>query len=422
MEPKPYQVFFSYAEANLAAVETLARRLRGDVRVQFWLKPWHAVPGMPLQPQMLEAFQSSGSCAIFLGGASPKGFQDKQIQLAILRQTEEDPDYRVIPVLLPGMEAEDPEGFLGLYTPVRFSSLDDEQAFKMLMCGIFGIPPIRLDGFVRERVEKEALPRGLESFPRGHALSIGVANYPRFRPLRGYTLNDASDMAALLTDPSRCGYPEAQVKRLLDGEASITAIRTELKQLAARTGPEDTAVVFFSGHGGRTPDGRRQYLLPYDAEPGRLDATALSMEEFRELLGNIRAGRLLVVLDCCHAGGAAESKAAEEGLDGLEPGLDEEHVQLLRTGRGRVVLASCRPEEKSFAERGSRNSIFTHFLLQALRGEARTLGDGVVRVFDLFRHVSDKVPPFVSTLGERQTPLFKADALDSDFAVAVSRK
>jgi uncharacterized caspase-like protein len=95
---------------------------------------------------------------------------------------------------------------------------------------------------------------------------------------------------------------------------------------------------------------------------------------------------------------------------------------MLRTGSGRVVLASCRPEEKSFAERGSRNSIFTHFLLQALRGETRTLGDGVVRVFDLFRHVSDKVPPFVSRLGERQTPLFKADALDNDFAVAVCRK
>jgi hypothetical protein len=40
-------------------------------------------------------------------------------------------------VLLPGMEAEDPEGFLGLYSPVRFSSLEDEDAFTRLMSGIF---------------------------------------------------------------------------------------------------------------------------------------------------------------------------------------------------------------------------------------------------------------------------------------------
>jgi hypothetical protein len=63
------------------------------------------------------------------------------------------------------------------------------------------------------------------------------------------------------------------------------------------------------------------------------------------------------------------------------------------------------------------NSLFTHYLLEALRGEGQTLGDGYVRVFDLFRHVADRVPTRM-----RQHPVFKATAMEEDFAVALVKR
>ena len=62
------------------------------------------------------------------------------------------------------------------------------------------------------------------------------------------------------------------------------------------------------------------------------------------------------------------------------------------------------------------NSLFTHFLLEALRGNARTRGDGLIRVFDVFDYVSEEVPA-----RGRQHPIFKATDLENNFPIALYR-
>ena len=55
-------------------------------------------------------------------------------------------------------------------------------------------------------------------------------------------------------------------------------------------------------------------------------------------------------------------------------------------------MASSRSSEVSLVLHGMQNSLFTHYLLEALKGESISYGDGVVRVFDVFHYVSDRVP------------------------------
>ena len=62
-----------------------------------------------------------------------------------------------------------------------------------------------------------------------------------------------------------------------------------------------------------------------------------------------------------------------------------------------------------------RNSLFTHYLLEALRGGGKTLGDGYVRVFDVFRHVAERVPARAD-----QHPIFKVAAMEEDFPIALT--
>jgi hypothetical protein len=67
---------------------------------------------------------------------------------------EDNPAYRIIPVLLPGMfrpNSRDLPRFIRRYEPVEFHSLDDKQAFKYLLAGILGIPPIEVEGFLETR-------------------------------------------------------------------------------------------------------------------------------------------------------------------------------------------------------------------------------------------------------------------------------
>ncbi|MCB9078094.1 MAG: hypothetical protein H6631_10915 [Anaerolineaceae bacterium] len=68
------------------------------------------------------------------------------------------------------------------------------------------------------------------------------------------------------------------------------------------------------------------------------------------------------------------------------------------------------------------HSLFTHYLLEALQGQAKTLGDGFVRVFDLFRHVADHVPARAEQINASQHPLFKATAVENDFPIALVSK
>ncbi len=430
-EQNQIRVFLSYSQANQDFVEQLARRLYGDARLAFWFAPWHSIPGQPLQEQMEQALEQAQACAVFVGGDSPEveGWQNQQMRTAIQTRVEDETNYRVIPVLLPGTnrpKMRDLPSFLRLYEPVEFRQPDDEQAFKRLLAGILGLPPIQVAGYLESEVGQEWLPSPSSGrFEQGHAVIIGVAHYPRVRSLPETVLNDARDLYALLISPTACGYPPAPAPNatlLLDGEATGDRIRTALIDLAARTGPDDTVIVFFSGHGAyEDSDGEiQQYILPYDCDPIDLTGTAIAGDDMTALLRNIHTGRLLILFDSCHSGGAGDPKG--ERLPQLKTGLSESYYAGLAQGRGRVVIASCRADEYSWALAGMNHSLFTHYLLEALQGQAKTLGDGFVRVFDLFRYVADHVPARAEQIKASQHPLFKAAAVENDFPIALASK
>jgi metacaspase-1 len=412
-------VFLSYNDANHDVIEALARRLQGDARLSFWFAPWHSVPGVPLQEQMEQALRQAQACAVFIDSASQiVGWQNEQMRTAIQTRVEDESNYRIIPVLLPGAtrpSRRDLPAFLRRYELVEFHSPDDTFAFKRLLGGILGIPPIQVDGYIEVQANDTQLVPPSATFTQGHAVVVGIANYAHVSALPEVVLKDARDLAALLVDTASCGYPAANVVQLLDHAATGAGIHTALDDLATRTGPDDTAIVFFSGHGAHaaTNGFEQQYLLPYDCQLTDLPGTALNGTEITGRLCAITAGRLLVFFDCCHSGGIGNPKGA---LSSLRLGLSQDYYAALAQGTGRVVIASSRPDELSWMLPGMDNSLFTHYILEALRGQAKTLGDGYVRVFDLFRHVADAVPAKAN-----QHPVFKATAMETDFPVALTR-
>jgi hypothetical protein len=253
------------------------------------------------------------------------------------------------------------------------------------------------------------------SFTKGHALIIGIANYPHVSKLPETVLKDAQDVADLLRSESYCGYVPTHIKLLCDAQATVDSIRQGLSHLAQATGPHDTAIIFFSGHGGRVESGpdTGTYLLPFDCDPTRLRETAISSEQLTTKLASIQAQRLVVLLDACHAGGVGELKALDP-VHAMKAGFDEKTYSALAQGIGRVVMASSRANEPSRILNGMSNSLFTDSLLEALRGAAPTHGDGFVRVFDVFHYVSDEVPTKAP-----QHPIFKAQDLENNFPLAL---
>lgn len=246
------------------------------------------------------------------------------------------------------------------------------------------------------------------SFSQGHALVVGVADYADAPRLPTAVLHDAADVAAVLRDFGRCGYPSNQVRHLSDSQATAEAIRQGLDWLARTTSEESTVLFFFSGHGWREEAGGRvtNYLLGHDAwvsdaeRRGLIDGPTLTAH-----LRAIRAERLVVIFDCCHAAGA-ELKSGTLGHRDVQPGLDDNCYERLRQGKGRALLASSRTDEFSLVLSDMRNSLFTHYLLCALSGEAAR-DNGEIGVLDVFGFLSERVPHHGG--GQPQHPVFKGE-------------
>lgn len=233
-----------------------------------------------------------------------------------------------------------------------------------------------------------------KNFDGGRALLIGIGEgYCPSLQLPRLVRQDAEAVAQILCDPKLCGYPASQVQLLLDEQATKGNIVDALRELATSAKPEDTVVIFFSGHGGRKSGAPEYsgYLYPSDYVPGDPDGTGLLADDLTGLINAIPAARVVLLLDACHSEGVAHLKAEAEPK-GMLPGIREPALQKLASGNGRVVIASCRESERSWTSSSRGHSLFTHFLLEGLRGEAHGPDDGTVRVLDLFTYLSEQVP------------------------------
>jgi hypothetical protein len=82
--------------------------------------------------------------------------------------------------------------------------------------------------------------------------------------------------------------------------------------------------------------------------------------------------------------------------------------------QGRVIIASCKPDEVSYELPGMRNGLFTHYLLEGLRGGAARQ-DGTVWMSHLFGYVYEHVGQH-----NLQHPFQKSAA--EDFIVAMTKQ
>ena len=242
-------------------------------------------------------------------------------------------------------------------------------------------------------------------FENGYALIIGVgADLP-------CTVRDAQAVAQFLTDPATCAYPPEQVQVLTEEKATCQQVLATLDTLAKQTNSDSTVVIYYSGHGLEV-DGyvKSYFLLTHGYDTKRLDGTTLPDRQFSERLRAIPAKKVLVLLDCCHAGGFdfTQLKAPLQKAP-----LPPHTVEQLGKGDGYAFIASCRSDETSLASRPY--SVFTAGLLRALSGVSVAKQDGYVRLTDLSAYLSRYVPATAARLikDHAQNPVLELERADN---------
>ncbi len=244
-------------------------------------------------------------------------------------------------------------------------------------------------------------------FNQGCALIVGVGKH---QYLPGLNVPQLSNEAATIAQAlySQGGYPQNQVSLLQDGAATRAALVAALQQLANTAQPTNIAIFYYTGHVDFATDGSF-YLTTTDTQfdndkikPG----TGLSSSDFLDLLCDIKAKLLLVILNSCFSG-------QHETWLGLNPSFetpsigrrfpDELVSSTLATGSGRVVITSCQENEFSWIGNGNM-TIFGQAFVSAIDGSARLPGR-YISVYDLYNYLYSTVSPAVQLLaGSSQEP------------------
>lgn len=239
-------------------------------------------------------------------------------------------------------------------------------------------------------------------YDSGFAVVVGVgADLP-------VTVTDAKIIHEHLTDPGFCAYPPGNVTLLTEQQATRANVLAALDDLAAKANahPDATAIVYFSGHGIEKP---APYLITNGFDWDAMDDTAIHADAFTEKLRAIQSDKLLVLLDCCHAGAQGDVKTP---MAKTPIPLSDSVIAEFSKSSGRVIIASSRKDEKSWT--GDPYSKFTVGLLEGLTGYGAFEKDGYARVLDVAMWTNRVVPARTS---DKQHPILKVSNLKDNFAV-----
>ncbi|MBK9710144.1 MAG: caspase family protein [Kouleothrix sp.] len=285
-----------------------------------------------------------------------------------------------------------------------------------------------------ERTEPSAQPRERGVVPVARptyaahanrwAIIVGVSSY-QYEGLTNlqYAHRDAEELYDLLQTPAGGGFERERIRKLIDAEATTANITRALRSFLKQPAKEDIVLIYFACHG--APDLDRPsliYLITYDTDPSDISGTALPMREIDlSLQENLLAERVVIIADTCHSA-ALGGRIGRRGA-GNEAQAINAYLEQVSKAKGGVALLTSAEASESAQEGeqwGGGHGVFTHFLLQGMRGDADGYGepkDGVVTVGELFDYVRDSVK---RATGDRQHPAIGTNPFDRSLPMAIS--
>lgn len=193
-------------------------------------------------------------------------------------------------------------------------------------------------------------------------------------------------------------YPDDQVVVKLLGKSNVlepAAVLEDLEALLKKSGPEDTILFYFAGHG--TLSGQTGYLLLPLSNSEDYATTALSLDAIDSLLR--RDERLCIrVFDACHSG--LEPMKSRGGLALDNSGFM--NVLQKVAPRGWVTFASCEGDQKSFWDEGERHGAFTMAFCAAISSHRE---GQELTVLALQQSVIARMERWTTENGKVQTPV-----------------
>ncbi len=260
--------------------------------------------------------------------------------------------------------------------------------------------------------------------PAFHSLIIGINEFSdsKIRNLN-YCRSDALAMDSLLRDRNYIPSSNSQVITLIDENASTTAVRSALENLAEHSSNEDTVLIYFSSHGIQQDNLKAYWVLhdtkvdpkTYEEKQLRiLPETALGQEEINTLLNRIKAKKLVLFVDCCFSAATVVSTPRSKSF--ISPPVIDPFAGF--KGKGRVFITASQGSQTSVEVASLGHGAFTYFLLEGLKGQADKNNDNVVELWEAWQYLDKKVTNIARQNGNDQQPTISTLNLTHGFPLS----
>ncbi|NWF98601.1 MAG: caspase family protein [Nitrospirae bacterium] len=237
-----------------------------------------------------------------------------------------------------------------------------------------------------------------------YALVVGIGEFKAESqgiPRLNFAVHDARSFYNFLIDPKRGGFLKQNVTFLTNRDATRDNIANALNKIRNIAEQDDLVTIYMSSHGTPPDKFGGVFIVTYDTEVKpreKVWRTAISENMLRDFIENLRAKRLVMILDACYSNGAYRkvpgflppggkslgasdnegygiSKEYAKRLLGAKDIVfeDEPHQKSSPKsyidsddGWGNVLIGASGPGEQSWESDQLNNSIFTYYFLDGL--------------------------------------------------------
>ncbi|MEW5826497.1 MAG: PKD domain-containing protein [Candidatus Bipolaricaulota bacterium] len=283
------------------------------------------------------------------------------------------------------------------------SSRDAEPVHRFSLAGSYDVALRVVDddglvGVAERRVTVTQIPE-IAAVEEIYAVVIGISDYANVRDL-AYASEDAVAFATWLV--AEAGVPRANVRLLLDGRevpeslrgvetrsATLVQVREALGWLRRVARSDDLVLIHFSGHGFQGPDddgdeadGVDEFFILHDTTDQAKEDTALRDDEFGRFLDRVASQHVVVFFDGCYSGGLSRSlPGSARPVGGVADVFADFSLE------GRLVFSASRENQDAFESPELESGIFSHYVLEGLRGAADATQDDRVTAWELYDYV-----------------------------------
>ncbi|MGV8056859.1 MAG: caspase family protein [Smithellaceae bacterium] len=299
---------------------------------------------------------------------------------------------------------------------VKIVSKDKEAIRQYTVFLVDGINNFRATGFSKDRTESNPaeLIVSLTAPAKDvslYVIAVGINKYKNPALDLNYAEPDARGIADFFQQQGKGLFKNVDIREIYDDQATKENILSQLSRLQ-NIHAQDAVLIYLAGHGENIND--KWYFIPHELTyPEReedVTAKGLSSDELSGYIKNIKAQKILLLVDACKSG------AVLIAFRGFE---DRKALSQLSRSTGVHIVAASTKDQFAAEVKDLGHGVFTYTLLEGLKGKAAGPHEAVT-VRKLMGYIEEQLPEITKKYKrEAQYPV--VDSRGMDFPLVIAR-